>query len=726
MKKDELKKSHQTLPPVTPTTVDIAIVGNPNTGKTSVFNALTGLRQKVGNYPGVTVEKKTGFLKKSFGQKVRIHDLPGLYSLIPKSLDDKIAADILLHRLEEKAKLKLVVVVADASNLGRNLYLVTQIIDLGLPVILALNMMDLAKANGIQIDVEGLSNQLRIPVIPISANKQKGISQLEKAIFQTIQEEEYVNSAKDWHLEEEVKKAVDPIHSWFLDNSNLGEAACLAEAMRVLSNDTALNNWLEHYNGSRLKNGYELELLVKKAREDLSGKNIPWHMYEAKVRYEWIDEICQKTVEEEKKIGLSFSEKADRILTHRVAGLVIFVFIFAIIFQSIFTWSEFPMKEIENAVNWIGMQVATVMPDGVLKNLIVDGVIAGVGSILVFLPQILFLFFFLSILEDSGYLARVAFIMDRFIKGAGLSGRSVIPLLSSFACAIPGIMATRTIQNWRDRLITIMIAPLMSCSARLPVYTLFIAAFIPDVSILGIFSLAGLTLLSMYLLGIIMAMNSAFVFKRFVARKETPSTFVMELPPYRLPSLKWTLLQMFERAKIFVTNAGQIILAISIVLWFLSSYPKPDNTTEVTSSQAIQQSYAGKLGKSIEPAIAPLGFDWKIGIGLITSFAAREVMVSTLATIYNVEGADEASMNLRETLKNAKNPVTHKPAYTPLIAIALMVFFVLACQCMATVAIVKRETNSWRWPIVMVVYMTTIAYIGALIVYQGGKLLGLG
>lgn len=720
------KRTQQPSDSVSTSTVDIAIVGNPNTGKTSVFNVLTGLRQKVGNYPGVTVEKKTGFMKKSIGRKVRIHDLPGLYSLIPKSLDDKIAADILLNRLEEKAKLKLVIIVADATNLGRNLYLVTQIIDLGLPVILALNMMDLAKANGLQIDIEGLSKQLRIPVIPIIANKHKGISQLEEAIFNTIQQEEYIHSAKDWQLEEEVKKVVDPIHSWFLDNSNLGEAASLAEAMRVLSNDTALNNWLDHYNGNRSKNGYELELLVKQARDELSGKNIPWHMYEAKVRYEWIDEICQKAIQEEKKIGLSFSEKVDRILTHRVAGLVFFVFIFAIIFQSIFTWSEIPMHAIESAVNWTGVQVATIMPDGVLKNLIVDGAIAGVGAILVFLPQILFLFFFLSILEDSGYLARVAFIMDRFMKGAGLSGRSVIPLLSSFACAIPGIMATRTIQNWRDRLITIMIAPLMSCGARLPVYTLFIAAFIPDVSILGIFSFAGLTLLSMYLLGIVMAMNSAYVFKRFVARKETPSTFVMELPPYRMPSLKWTLLQMYERGKIFVMNAGQIILAISIVLWFLSSYPKPDNAAEISSGEAIQQSYAGKLGKFIEPAIEPLGFDWKIGIGLITSFAAREVMVSTLATIYNVEGADETSVNLRETLRNAKDPVTHKPTYSPLIAVALMVFFVLACQCMATVAVVKRETNSWRWPIVMVVYMTTLAYIGALIVYQGGKLLGLG
>jgi ferrous iron transport protein B len=678
----------------------------------------------VGNYPGVTVEKKTGFIKDVGGSKIRVHDLPGLYSLIPKSLDDKIATDILFQRLEESSHLKLVVVVADASNLARNLYLVTQIIDLSLPVILALNMFDVALKNGLNIDVLELSRELRVPVIPIVANKQKGIPELRKCIFEIISSETHEIFPKEWNLGDDVKNAVKPIHSWFLDNSNLGEAACLAEAMRVLSNDTALEHWIIHSNGSSYDSGVELNLLVKKARDELMGKNIPWRMYEAKVRYEWIDEICKKTISEG-KTGHSLTEKADQILTHRIAGPVIFLVIFAVIFQAIFSWAEMPMGLIEDFVSWFGGKIALILPDGILKDLTVDGAIAGVGAILVFLPQILFLFFFLSILEDTGYLARVAFIMDRLLRPAGLSGRSVIPLLSSFACAIPGIMATRTIQNWRDRIITIMIAPLMSCSARLPVYTLMIAAFIPHKKMLGIFSLPGLTLLSMYLLGIFMAVNAAYVFKHFVGRKEKSSTFVMELPPYRTPSIKWTILQMSERAKLFVMNAGQIILAISIILWFLASFPKPENPELVKPSEAIRQSYAGKIGKFIEPAIEPLGFDWKLGIGLITSFAAREVLVSTMATIYNVEGSDENSVNLRDAMRNDRDPETGKPIYTPLVAISLMVFFVLACQCMATVAVVKRETNSWRWPLIMIAYMTSLAYISSLIVFQGGKLLGL-
>lgn len=704
--------------------VEIAIIGNPNTGKTTVFNALTGLHQKVGNYPGVTVEKKTGLLKSQNGTQIHVHDLPGLYSLIPKSLDDKISTDLLMERFAEPHQFRLVIVVADATNLARNLYLVTQIMDLGLPVILALNMMDLTAKCGIEIDVHELSKQLRIPVVPMVASKGKGVQELRQAVFETIQLENFEYKPV-WKINDHVRENLVPIHSWFEKNSPLRGEALWAESLRVLSSNRALENWCSNHNGALVENCAELRDLVLDARKQMQQQDKPWHMLESKWRYEWIDELCRKSVQE-KEVGLSFSEKVDRILTHRIAGPIIFLLIFALIFQSIFTWAEVPMNAIESAINWFGQQVSTIMPDGVLKNLIVDGAIAGVGAILVFLPQILFLFFFLTILEDTGYMARVAFIMDRFMKGVGLSGRSVIPLLSSFACAIPGIMATRTIQNWRDRLVTIMIAPFMSCSARLPVYTLMIAAFVPSMKILGIFSLPGLTLLSMYLIGIIAAVIVAYAFKFFVAKKQPKSTFVMELPPYRMPSPKWVFLQMYERGKIFVINAGQIILAISIVLWFLASYPQPDNAADVTPSQAIQQSYAGKVGKFIEPAIEPLGFDWKIGIGLITSFAAREVMVSTLATIHNVEGGDETSVNLREALRNAKKPETGEPVYTPLVAIALMVFFVLACQCMATVAIVKRETNSWRWPITMVVYMTAMAYVGALIVYQGGKLLGLG
>ncbi|MFQ5677596.1 MAG: ferrous iron transport protein B, partial [bacterium] len=470
----------------------------------------------------------------------------------------------------------------------------------------------------------------------------------------------------------------------------------------------------------------ELSDLVKKSRAELNSENVSWAMLETRLRYRWIDDLCKKAVRQAGKEKQTFSEKMDRVLTHRVAGPVIFLLVFATIFQSIFTWAEIPMNGIEMLIAWLSAQVSSILPEGVLQDLIINGALAGVGAILVFLPQILFLFFFLSLLEDSGYMARVAFMMDRVMRPTGLSGRSVIPLLSSFACAIPGIMATRTIQNWRERLITILIAPLMTCSARLPVYTLMIAAFIPAIAIWGIFPLQALALLAMYLLGILAAFVAGFFLQKFIVKGKKRSTFVMELPPYRVPSLKWTFFRMAERAKLFVTEAGKIILSISIVLWFLASYPKPDPAANMRPAEAIKQSYAGRIGQIMEPVIAPLGFDWKMGIGLVTSFAAREVLVSTLATIYNVEGADETSHSLRETLRNERDPETGKPVYTSLVAISLMVFFAFACQCMSTVAIVRRETNSWRWPLVMIAYMTILAYLGSLVVYQGGKFFGLG
>lgn len=703
---------------------NIALVGNPNSGKTSVFNALTGLRQKVANYPGVTVEKKTGFLKGDKGAQVRVYDLPGLYSLVPKSLDDKIATDIVSGHSQEIKNLKLIVVVVDASNLNRNLYLVTQIIELGAPTLVALNMMDAAESNGLEIDVHALSKELGIPVVPLVANKGKGVSKLRHKIFELVANETISSQNLTLRLDEDVRKATAPICDWLKGNTHVRAPASCSEALRVLSSDKALDIWTGKNHRTNNTKHQQLESIVKQSREKLKKKNMPWSMLETQLRYRWIDEIYNKAVQEVKKETLNFNEKLDNVFTHRLAGPFIFVFIFALIFQAIFSWAEVPMNGIETFMGWLGSKTTELMPDGILEDLIVNGALAGVGAILVFLPQIMFLFFFLSLLENTGYLARVAFMMDRFMRGAGLSGRSVIPLLSSFACAIPGIMATRTIQNPRERLITIMIAPLMSCSARLPVYALMIGAFIPSVSIWGVFSLPGLTLLAMYLLGIVAAMVAAFVLKRFVGKKQRPPTFVMELPPYRQPSLRRTLMQMWERAKIFVTDAGKIILAISIVLWFLASYPKPPN--DVSSSEAIKHSFAGKLGQVIEPVIQPLGFDWKIGIGLITSFAAREVLVSTLATIYNVEGADETSVTLREALSNERVPETGEPVYTPLVAISLMVFFALACQCMSTVAIVKRETNSWRWPFIMIAYMSILAYLGSLIVFQGGKLLGLG
>lgn len=693
--------------------MQIALVGNPNTGKSSVFNALSGLRQKVSNYPGVTVEKKTGYIRNQ-SEKYEIIDLPGLYSLVPKSLDDKITADVLSGN-DSSINLQAIVIVINAANIDRNFYLLSQIMDFPIPIVVALNMMDSAKRKGIHIDIQGLQKELNIPVLPIIASKKKGIVELKEAIVKAVHSKR--STSNKMALHKDLSAALSPLRKFFEDQAN-NEAI----ALRLISNDTSNEFYLEKKADDQ-KN--EILKTVKDIREGLLTSETHWSMLEVKLRYKWIDSLLKKYVKKGESEYKSLSVKLDKVFTHRIAGPIIFLAVFAMIFQTIFSWAQTPMELIETVINWFGAQLSTILPAGVLRSLIVDGIIAGVGSILVFLPQILFLFFFLSLLEDTGYLARAAFMLDRVMRFMGLTGRSVIPLLSSFACAIPGIMATRTINNWRDRLVTILIAPFMSCSARLPVYILLIGAFIPDGTFLGFISYSAITLLAMYTIGILAAVIVAFFFKNHLIECTTADTsFVMELPSYHKPSLKWTALQMYERAKIFVEDAGKIILAMSVVLWFLASYPKADLDSTMPASQKIEQSYAGQIGKFMEPAIKPLGFDWKIGIGLLTSFAAREVMVSTMATIYNVEDGDETSVNLRTALQNDTNRQTGEKIYSPLTAISLMVFFVLACQCMATVAIVKRETNSWKWPIFMVAYMTGFAYIGSLIVFQGGKLLG--
>ncbi len=733
---------------------DVLLVGNPNTGKTSVFNSLTGLRQKTGNYPGVTVEKKTGIVTGPDGGTLRLHDMPGMYSLIPKSLDDSIAREVLIGEADEDLDIRLIVVVADASNLNRNLYLVTQLIDLGIPVAVAMNMMDNAVSSGVHIDLDALSEQLQVPIVPVVASRQQGIDELRKMMFDRIDpvdrdtrpaDDTEVGPADDAEagpapplprvsfaerfprrrlLGGLLDEALAPAAAWFGEHTNLNEVAQTSEALRVTSSDRALQTWMEGRQDATCKD--DLKRVVEQTRGRLDEMQVPWRMLETILRYDQIDDLYSRVVREERDARSSLSVRLDRVFTHRAAGPAIVLVVFALVFQSIFSWAETPMTLIEDGIGALGAFVYQFLPEGMLRNLLVDGVIAGVGAVLVFLPQILFLFFFLALLEDTGYMARVAFIMDRFMKSMGLSGHSVMPLLSSFACAIPGIMATRTISNWKDRLITIMIAPLMSCSARLPVYILLIGAFFPSMTILGVFTMQGLMLFTMYIFGIAVAICAALVFKRFFMKDAVSTSFVMELPPYRRPSLKWVLLQMYERAKVFVTEAGQIILAISVVLWFLASYPQPDDYDSMSSRSRIQQSYAGQLGQLIEPAIEPLGFDWKVGIGLITSFVAREVLVSTMATIYNVEEADETSVDLRSSLRSETDPDTGERVYTPLVAVSLMVFFALACQCMATVAIVKRETNGWKWPIVMVLYMTALAYVGSFAVYQGGRILGFG
>ena len=729
--------------------IDVLLVGNPNTGKTSVFNSLTGLRQKTGNYPGVTVEKKTGIVTGPDGGTLRLHDMPGMYSLTPKSLDDSLAREVLIGEADEDLDVRLIVVVADASNLNRNLYLVTQLIDLGIPVAVAMNMMDNAVSSGVHIDLDALSDRLKVPIVPVVASRQEGIDALRQMMFDLAGSETRPPGSAEEAAHGSIgpspspaavsfaerfprrrllggllDEALAPAAAWFGEHTKLNEVAQTSEALRVTSSDQALKTWME---GRQDQSGKDdLKRIVAQTRGRLDQMQVPWRMLETILRYDQIDALYSQVVREERDTRASLSVRLDRVFTHRAAGPAIVLIVFALVFQSIFSWAEAPMTFIEDGIGALGAFVYQFLPEGLLRNLLVDGVIAGVGAVLVFLPQILFLFFFLALLEDTGYMARVAFIMDRFMKSMGLSGHSVMPLLSSFACAIPGIMATRTISSWKDRLITIMIAPLMSCSARLPVYILLIGAFFPSMTILGVFTLQGLMLFTMYIFGIVVAIGAALVFKQLFMKDAVSTSFVMELPPYRLPSLKWVLLQMFERAKVFVTEAGQIILAISVVLWFLASYPQPGDYESMSSRSRIQQSYAGQLGQLIEPAIEPLGFDWKVGIGLITSFVAREVLVSTMATIYNVEEADETSVDLRSALQSEVDPETGERVYTPLVAVALMVFFALACQCMATVAIVKRETNGWRWPIVMVLYMTALAYVGSFVVYQGGVLLGYG
>jgi ferrous iron transport protein B len=643
----------------------IALAGNPNAGKTTLFNAITGLRQKVANYPGVTVESKEGNL--TFGEyNARLIDLPGLYSLETSSLDEQIARDVLTGKVENLPSPDVIISVLDSTNLERNLYLFTQILEYKIPVVIALTMVDVAEKRGIEIDVERLSALLKVPVVPVTASTATGIDK----------------------LQEEIVKV-------------LGTTAPLLE---------------------------ELEEI------DVKSEN-------AKIfaRYNFISEVVQESIKHEKTHEVTISEKIDRVLTHKFFGIFILIGILLLVFQTIFSWATVPMDLLEQVFGAIGDFARSSLPEGLLTDLIVDGVIAGVGGVLVFLPQILLLFLFISILEDTGYMARAAFLLDKLMSKVGLHGKAFLPLMSSFACAIPGIMATRTIDNPKDRLATILIAPFMSCSARLPVYALMIATFFAGQTVFGFISLGAVLMLGMYSLGIVTAIIVAFILKKTLL-KSPPPPFVMELPNYRLPNARNVLVNMFTRAWLFIKRAGTVILAISIILWGLMTFPRQTNVyvntpnagdlaetqQQFQQSEQLKHSYAGKIGHIIEPVIKPLGFDWKIGVALIASFAAREVLVSTLGIIYNGEkDANEESETLKTAIKEAKND-DGTPTWTPLTALTLMVFFVLAIQCMSTIAVVRRETNSWAWTLFMVSYMTGLAYLAALITYQGGKLLGFG
>jgi len=728
------------------------LTGNPNCGKTTLFNALTGLRAKVGNYAGVTVERKEGRLQGAPAEiKTRVLDLPGTYSLSPHSLDEQIARDVLLHRLAELPPPAVVVVVVDASNLQRNLYYATQVVELGYRTVIALNMIDVAEGNGQRVNVGKLAAELGVPVLPVVASEGRGIPALRDQILASVQQPEPGSTREFCDLPASFRTEADGVARLLAEGFAESRAAAAAETLLILGNEKALASSSGHYSA-------QIQQAVAEARQRLEQAGIDWRSAAIEGRYLRVSQIQRLVTEETAPQGETFSDRLDRVLTHKVWGTMIFLSLMLLMFQSIFTFARLPMDLLQGGVDWLGHVVGGIIPPGDLNSLLVSGVIAGVGAVVVFLPQILLLFLFIGFLEDTGYMARAAFLMDRLMSKVGLHGKSFIPMLSSFACAIPGIMATRTIESPRDRLVTILVSPLMSCSARLPVYTLLIATCIPNRTVFGFLKLAGLTMLGMYLLGIVMALVMAWVFKKTLLKGEAP-LLIMELPPYKRPLLRVVLRHMWDRGKLFLRRAGTVILGINILLWFLATYPRSaaiekdfaaqratlQQTADVSTPSArgeldrqiaslrakeagarLRHSFAGFLGRAIEPVIAPLGFDWKMGIGIISSFAAREVFVSTMATVYNIGAYDrsESSMNSMAQGLRAQTRPDGTPVYTTLTALTLMVFYVFALQCVSTVAIVRRETNSWKWPLFQWAYMGVLAWGFAFLVWHGGHWLG--
>ena len=734
----------------------VVLTGNPNCGKTTLFNALTGLRGRVGNYAGVTVERKEGSLTGADARfPVTILDLPGTYSLSPQSPDEQIARDILFQRAADVPAPDLVVVVVDASNLQRNLYFATQVIELGHPTLLTLNMVDVARDQGHDIDTDALSKALGVPVIPMVASQGEGLEPLRHFIRSQASSPgtRHVIPREFNELPEAFGREAQAIETALERHFPHRSRLAAAEALLLLSDERALptdkTNTDGNTNGNTANTRYPEALIdqVLSARRRLEAAGVDWRSTAIEARYARLFAIEQHVTRETPPPDELLSDRIDRVVTHRVWGPLIFVTVMALMFQSIFWLAKYPMDGIEAAVDALAQWVGSSMPPGDLNDLITRGAIAGVGSVVIFLPQICLLFLFIGLLEDTGYMSRAAFLMDRLMSRVGLHGKSFIPMLSSFACAIPGIMATRTIETRQDRLATILVAPLMSCSARLPVYTVLIAACIPQRN-----GWPGLTLLMMYLLGIAGALGMAWIFKKTLLRGEPPM-LILELPPYKRPMLGAVLRQMWDRSKLFLKRAGTVILGINILLWFLATYPRsselqqefdqrhaqwkqaasnPPTSAESETlkrldqeeaGEKLRQSFAGRLGRAIEPALKPLGFDWKIGIGIVTSFAAREVFVSTLSVVYNVGGDSENTASLAEVMKSERRDDGRK-TYTPLTGLTLMVFYVFAMQCVSTVAVVRRETNSWKWPLFQTVYMTSLAWILAFLTYQVGTRLG--
>ncbi len=683
----------------------ITLVGNPNCGKSSIFNALTGLNQKVGNYPGVTVDKRTGQCVLPDGEKIELTDLPGSYSIYPKSKDEEIVFDILIDQLNPDHP-DGIIAVLDASNLKRNLLFCSQVVDLGIPMIVVVSMTDLANKAGQVLDLQVLEQELGVTVVAVNARKMSGIKELKEAMQRGFR----VASKAFCKVRGKQDVFVDEATPLFPGATpyRLLQYALHADAIRFLPADKLAQL-------TAIANRQKISKAAVQAEETLT-------------RYRQINGLVDRIMKQERPLADSFTDKADNLLTHRVWGYVMLVIILFVVFQAIFSLAEYPMLLVENGSMWLSQWLLNTLPAGWGTDLLVNGVLAGISGVVVFIPQIAILFGFLTIMEDTGYMARVSFLTDRLMRSVGLNGKSVIPLMSGMACAIPAVMAARNIGNWKERLITILVTPLMSCSARLPVYTLIISLVIPDQYVLGVVNLQGLTLLGLYLLGLFTAMAVAWVLSRLITSSDR-SFFLLEMPIYRSPRWKNVGITMYEKAKIFTLEAGKVILLISIILWFLSSYGPADigwgtsetDATEVAqldeSSLQLRESFAGHFGRFIEPAIQPLGFDWKMGIALITSFAAREVFVGTMATIYSVEADEDDFDTVRQHMRND----TYRdgtPVYTFATGLSLLIFFAFAMQCMSTLAIVRRETQTWKWAMVQLGYMTGLAYAASLITYQ--------
>ena len=689
----------------------VALAGNPNSGKSTLFNALTGLRQKVSNYPGVTVEKHGGAVHLPRTGEIHLIDLPGTYSLNPRSLDEQVAHDVLLGLRDDTPVPRAIVAVLDASNLERNLFFVTQLLSLGRPTVVVLNMMDVCEQTGQQIHVDQLAQRLGVAVVPMTASKNVGLAELRAAMDEMLQSPLPARDVVELPLA--IAGPLAEVAALLREHDLAEAAAAPGEALRIICTATAFEQ-------PRLAPWRELwQPVVERAREQLAIAGRNWPTLEAELRYRWVDSILSD-VRTAPPHTATATDRADRWLTHPVWGSAALTLVVLTMFWAIFRLAQAPMEWIKHFFGWLATWVAQVVPAGQMQSLLTDGVIAGVGGVLMFLPQIMLLFLFIAMIEDSGYTARIQFLLDRAMGKLGLHGKAFIPLFSSFACAVPGIMAARTIDNARDRLLTILVAPLMCCSARWPVYLLLAGTVIPSVTLLGFLPLQALVLGGLVLLGILAAIFSAWAFRKTILRGPS-TTLAQELPPYRRPQIKTLLHIMWERSALFLQKAGTVILLMSVLMWVLTSYPRPD---AARSGSPLEQSYAGQLGRVLEPVLKPLGFDWRISIAIVSSFAAREVFVSSMATIYGAKVTDPHNMADLQTRLADEKDERGKPFFTPLRGISIMLFYVLAMQCVSTMVVVRREAGGWKWMAFQWVWMTGLAWLACFTVWQVGGIVG--